>query len=213
MELVEGGVIGSRKRPGSPASWKLKARAEKISTLSFSLGSYSWYTKHNALFLTKFHPSWAMRGICTLSWVGEEFGSMYPYFHPPGVRSPGGHTVVPVPYLCNPTNTTCSLWVWNCVARYFKHIWVNLWMSEQMTESYGTHNFCPFSFFSFISAHSVPNLVIIQTILVTEYVRNSRTCSKRKEETSNWDSRGQTFPERVPQPSSKARGMVDSSPV
>lgn len=54
-------------------------------------------------------------------------------------------------------------------------------MNEPMNESYGTHHFYPFGFFSFVSTHSVPKLVIIQTVLVTEYVGNSRTCSNGNE--------------------------------
>lgn len=54
-------------------------------------------------------------------------------------------------------------------------------MNEHMNESYGTHHFYPFGFFSFVSTHSVPKLVKIQTVLVTEYVGNSRTCSNGNE--------------------------------
>ena len=50
-----------------------------------------------------------------------------------------------------------------------------------MNESYGTHHFYPFSFFSFVSAHCVPKLVIIQTVLVTEDVGNPRNCSNGNE--------------------------------
>ena len=79
--------------------------------------------------------------------------------------------------------------------------WMNRWMTLIELVSLSPS----FQFFSFISAHFAPDLVITQRVLVTEYAGNCRNYSRWKWEKSISDSRGQSFPEKDQQASSKAK--------
>lgn len=150
---------------------------KKISMLLSFLDLSSWYTKHIA------HPS---------SLLSHE-GNPYPKLSGRGISiaaAPLSPTwlsealylspICMIPQTLNTYYGFGTVLLDISVAFEQSYWWINRWMTliELVILSPSIQ------FFSFISAHCAPDLIITQTVLVTEYAGNCRNCSRRKWEKS-----------------------------